>query len=263
MMKKGLMALMASVFLLSSCGTYTGQGAYVGGSFGSILGSAIGGISGGWRGRDVGTLVGMAGGAVVGAAIGAAADQKQAEQVEQYKRDRAQRQRRYDQSGQSESAGVYDDSGFDATNSADDRISFDGAGPTGPVGPVGTAKVESKDVRGRLEIRNIQVLDGDRNGVLRAGEECKISFEVMNHSVNPVYDVQPMVTEVTGNKRIYISPNLHVESIAPHTGIRYTASLLADKKLKDGNAVIRVGVAHGSSQEVVGTQDITIKTSRK
>ena len=121
MMKKGLMALMASVFLLSSCGTYTGQGAYVGGSFGSILGSAIGGISGGWRGRDVGTLVGMAGGAVVGAAIGAAADQKQAEQVEQYKRDRAQRQRRYDQSGQSESAGVYDDSGSDMIISRIDR----------------------------------------------------------------------------------------------------------------------------------------------
>lgn len=263
MMKNTLMALIASAVLLSSCGTYTGQGAYVGGSFGSILGSAIGGIAGGWRGSDVGTIVGMAGGAAIGAAIGAAADQKQAEQVEQYKRERAQRQDRYGQSRRAESAGSYDDSGFDATNSADDRIDFDGAGPTGPVGSVGSTTVEPMTDNAKLEIRNINILDGDRDGVLRAGEECKISFEVMNCSGNPVYDVRPMVTEVTGNKRIYISPNLHVESIPPHTGIRYTASLLADKKLKDGNAVIRVGVAHGSSQDVASNQDITIKTSRK
>lgn len=32
---------------MSSCDTYTGSGAYMGGSIGSILGSAIGGLSGG------------------------------------------------------------------------------------------------------------------------------------------------------------------------------------------------------------------------
>ena len=44
-MKKPLILLFSSALLLSSCGTYTGSGAYVGGSFGSILGSAIGGIA--------------------------------------------------------------------------------------------------------------------------------------------------------------------------------------------------------------------------
>ena len=85
------MMLVGSVLLMSSCGTYTGEGAYAGATFGSILGSAIGGISGGWRGSDVGTVIGMAGGAAVGAAIGAAADQKQAERVEEYHRQRANR----------------------------------------------------------------------------------------------------------------------------------------------------------------------------
>ena len=64
-MKKPLILLFSSVLLLSSCGTYTGSGAYVGGSFGSILGSAIGGIAGGPRGSDIGTIIGMAGGAAV------------------------------------------------------------------------------------------------------------------------------------------------------------------------------------------------------
>ena len=53
MMKKSMMALTASAVLLSSCGTYTGQGAFAGATFGSVLGSAIGGISGGWRGHDM------------------------------------------------------------------------------------------------------------------------------------------------------------------------------------------------------------------
>lgn len=245
-MKKSMIAVTAAVLLASSCGTYTGQGAYVGGSFGSVLGSAIGGIAGGWRGSDIGTVVGMAGGAVIGAAVGAAADQKQAEQMEQYKRERSQRP-------------VIDGSGFDETNSGDDRIDFDGAGP-------GHSSVTTLDAERReagLVIRNVRLVDADHDGVLRAGEECKISFEVMNRSSMTVYDVQPLVSEVTGNKRVHISPNLHVESIAPHSGIRYTATLLADKKLKDGTAVVRVGVAQGDRQYASQTREITVQTSRK
>ena len=57
-MKKLMLSTVCAAFLLSSCDTYTGTGAYAGGTLGSILGSAIGGISGGPRGSDVGTIVG-------------------------------------------------------------------------------------------------------------------------------------------------------------------------------------------------------------
>ena len=69
-MKKSFILLLCPLLLLTGCGTYTGEGAAVGGSFGAILGSAIGGISGGRRGSDIGTLIGVAGGAAIGAAIG-------------------------------------------------------------------------------------------------------------------------------------------------------------------------------------------------
>ena len=59
-MKKFLIFALCSLFLVSSCDTYTGSGAYMGGSIGSILGSAIGGLSGGPRGSDMGTIIGMA-----------------------------------------------------------------------------------------------------------------------------------------------------------------------------------------------------------
>jgi hypothetical protein len=148
-MKKYMLFLALSVLVLSSCGTYTGQGAYAGATFGSILGSAIGGISGGWHGSNVGQVVGMAGGAAVGAAIGAAADKKEAERYEAYQRQREQRRKQksygddiYDDGSNynygranvnksSSHVNVDNDSGFDPSNSGDDRIDFDGAGPNG------------------------------------------------------------------------------------------------------------------------------------
>ena len=48
-MKKVVVLTMGAALLLSSCGTYTGAGAYTGGMFGSMIGSAIGGISGGYK----------------------------------------------------------------------------------------------------------------------------------------------------------------------------------------------------------------------
>ena len=129
-MKKMLFVLAVSTMLLSSCSTYTGQGAYTGATLGSILGSAIGGISGGWHGSHVGEIVGMAGGAAVGAAIGSAADRKEAERYEAYRRQRDQRDaNRSSRYTDDENYSGADDSGFDANNRGDDRIEFDAPGP--------------------------------------------------------------------------------------------------------------------------------------
>ena len=242
-MKKTLIFVMGSMLLLSSCGTYTGQGAYVGGTFGSLLGSAIGGISGGWRGEHVGSLVGLAGGAVVGAAIGSAADQKVQERVAQYERQRNS-DRQY---GDNRQYDYQPDGGYD------DRIDFDAPGP----------RDKSYQTNDAIVIRNARIVDGDHDGVLRAGEECKVMFEIMNRSDKVLFDVQPTVYDVTGNKHIRISPDLHVESIAPKSGVRYTASILAGKKLKNGEVVIRVAVKQGNREIASQVKEIVVPTSRK
>lgn len=264
---------------MSSCGTYTGEGAATGAAFGSILGSAIGGISGGWRGHDIGTVVGMAGGAVVGAAIGAAADQKEQQKYEEYQQQRAQRrnQRQYGYDDQQyRQQGNYDDSGFDASNSGDDRISFDGAGPRDGKGGYTAAVPHTYDptthpaepgysvkYNSLIEICNARFIDADHDGIIRAGEECRITFEIMNRSSLTLYDVQPTVFDVSGNKHIHISPNLHIESIAPNKGVRYTATVLADKKLKDGEAIIRVGVAQGNKEITSQFKEFSLQTRRR
>ena len=157
----------------------------------------------------------------------------------------------------------------------DDRIDFDAPGPRDGRGTYSAAQPRvytptpgadpgySIKYNSQIEIRNARIIDADHDGVLCGGEECKVTFEVMNYSSKTLYDVQPTVFDVTGNKHIHISPNLHVESIAPNSGIRYTASILADKKLKDGTIIIRVAVAQGNREITSQVQEFTVRTQRR
>lgn len=199
---------LVALLVLSSCGTYTGAGAYTGAQFGSVIGSAVGGISGGWRGHEVGKLIGLAGGAAVGAAIGAAVDNANRPDD------------RYE--------GRYDDR---HEGRADDRITMDT-----PMPRAYTANPSA------LEISGLRMVDASRDGQLTRGESAHVVFEIRNTSSQPVYSVQPSVLEISGNKHIHISENILVECIRPHETIRYTAQVKADNGLRNGEAVVRITV---------------------
>ena len=279
-MKKGIVFAMGTVLLLSSCGTYTGSGAITGGGFGAILGSAIGGIAGGPRGSDLGTLIGMAGGAAVGAAIGAQADQKEQQDIHDHYQ-RVQERKARDRSlmiygSSNDNISTNDncnDSGFDETGSGDDRLydfsSDDYTGNYSTSEPTtklpATSSVEdltsAYSYDANIEIVNARFIDEDRNGILGRGETGKIIFEVMNRSDSAVFDVQPCVVEADNNRHIYISPSVHVERIGPGKGIRYTAMVKADNKIKDGNAVFCLSVLQGT-EKISKVTEFSVKTRK-
>ncbi|MDY4556767.1 MAG: hypothetical protein SO468_11410, partial [Prevotella sp.] len=91
---------------------------------------------------------------------------------------------------------------------------------------------------------------------------AKVTFEIMNNSSAVIYGVLPTVVETSGNKHIHISPSILVESIMPGKGVRYTATVRGDKKLKDGTAVIRVAVRQGQNDITSQIKEFTIRTSR-
>lgn len=278
-MKKIFIILLGSSLLLNSCNTYTGSGAYAGSSLGAVLGSAIGGLSGGPRGSDVGTIIGMASGAVIGAAVGSQADNQAQQQAEQ----RAQRSRQnrvYQQHDDTYSYGggystqkstSSNDSGFDSSNSGDDRLyDFNGSDYTGnysaqiPTSSMPSAKVEELGSNlaysPQLEIVNARFVDDNEDRMLNRNETCKIIFEIVNRGSEPVYDVVPTVIETTKNKHIFVSPSIHVEKIAPGKGIRYTAMVKADNRLKNGNACFCVSVIHGD-KAISKVNEFNIPTS--
>ncbi len=276
MKKTMLVGLSATVLLMGSCDTNMGAGAYTGSTLGSILGSAIGGIAQGPRGSDIGTIVGMAGGAIIGGAIGHAQDQKQQAELDQYKRDRAARAAARDarhQAGAPTSLGASQaqpvardtmasatyGSGFDASNSGDDRIydfsSSDYTGDYTAQEPETTMPLQSSvdelaqglKYTPNIEIVNARFVDDNQDGKIQRGELCKIIFEVMNRGTQTIHDVQPTVVEATGNKHLFVSPNMHVEQIEPGRGIRYTAMVKADNRLKNGTAKFCVSVIQGGT----------------
>lgn len=283
-MNKGLIFAVSSAMLLSGCGTYAGAGAYTGSTLGSILGSAIGGLNDGPRGSDIGTIVGMAGGAIVGGAIGAAADQKAQQDVDDHYQDVQQRKARqngyqdgYQNGSQSNNSSTYeqntDDSGFDSTNSGDDRIyDFNGKDYTGnysaqqPTTSLpGSSSVnnltDAYKYTPNIEIRNARFVDDNQDNVIARGELCKVIFEVMNRGNEVLYDIQPTVFEASGNRHVFISPSIHVEKILPGKGIRYTALVKADNSLKNGNVKICISVVQGN-KAIFKVSEFNIPTRR-
>lgn len=263
-MKKGSVIMMGAALLVSSCTTGAGAGAYAGSSLGSVLGSAIGGIVGGPHGSDVGTIFGMAGGAVVGGALGDAAEKKQAQEQHEVLSRRNQRIQR--EKAQHRSAQQYDDDTYasgnsanyvgddfdpsqmvDNSNSGDDRIDFGAPSSSGANAPMSTApssqSVDASRVEqiygnvksdGKLTIRNVRFADSNGDGMLSGDEIGHVSFEIYNETAAPIYNFDPSVVEAEANKRIYISPSVRVENIMPGQGLRYTATVKADRRIKDG-----------------------------
>ena len=273
-MKKVVLMTVCAGMILSSCGSYTGSGMYVGASLGSILGSAIGGISDGPRGSDIGTVVGMVGGAVVGGAIGAKADQDRQNDMDQYKRDKAQRaEARRQQQNTTQESGEAEGSGFDESNGGDDRIydfsSSDYNGNYSAQQPVTTTPdkssvddiAENLEYTPNLEIRNARFVDDNQDGIINAGEVSKVIFEIYNRGGWPVHDVVPTVIETTGNRHLWVSPSIHVETIAPGKGIRYTAMVKADNSLKRGQAQFCVSVVQGN-KAISKVSEFNIPTSK-
>lgn len=266
--------MMGAALLVSSCTTGAGAGAYAGSSLGSVLGSAIGGIVGGPHGSDVGTIFGMAGGAVVGGALGDAAEKKQAQEQHEVlsrRNQRIQREKAHRRSAQqydddtyaSGNSANYVGDDFDPSqmvdnsNSGDDRIDFGAPSPSGANATMGNApmanapmsnaspsqSVDASRVEqiygnaksdGKLTIRNVRFADSNGDGLLSGEEIAQVSFEIYNETDAPIYNFDPSVVEAEANKRIYISPSVRVENIMPGQGLRYTATVKADRRIKDG-----------------------------
>ena len=96
-----------------------------------------------------------------------------------------------------------------------------------------------------MEILNARFVDSNEDNTLNRTETAKVIFEIRNNGAHTLYDVVPTVIETTGNKHIFISPSVHVESIAPGHVIRYTAMVKADNRLKNGTACFCVSVIQG------------------
>lgn len=210
-MKTQILTLLFSTLLLSGCATGrvgSPSGVYAGASIGGTLGNAVGGLigesNGGWRGGYRGSAIGTIVGTIAGAAVGNA-----------------------------------------LTTPRDEKDSYY---PEAKTGAYSRSNVERtrpyiRESLTHLKIRNIRFIDDSRTRSINAGESSKVIFEVMNEGNETIYNVVPLVEQLTDMKYIGISPSVMIEKINPGEGIRYTATIYAGVKLRDGEVTLRVAVS--------------------
>lgn len=126
---------------------------------------------------------------------------------------------------------------------------------------VSSAHVEALSPMENLKIHNIRFIDDSRDHVISPEESSKVIFEIMNEGDTPVFDVVPVVAEMSGTRHLNISPSLMVEEIPPRHGIKYTATITASRYIKDGEAIIRVAVSDVNGKEY-DWKEFTIPTGR-
>ena len=231
-MKKNLIVITLITLIMSSCASgrmgnpnAIAAGAAVGGTLGNAVGGIIGENNRGWRGGYRGSAIGTIVGTIAGAAIGNALTAPRQERV---------------------------DEGFQPITSRGDSYSSSRSANNSPSGAQAPVS--------QLRLQKIRFIDDNRNHTIDAGEKSKIIFEIMNEGKTPIYNVVPIVEQVSKMKHILISPSVMIEEILPGEGIRYTATVAAGERLKDGQITFRVAVSDGKNGEVVDYQDFTLPT---
>ena len=237
-MKKEVSVVLLSALLLSGCASgrmgHPGAimaGASIGGSLGGSIGGLIGDNHNGWRGGYRGSAIGNIVGTLAGAAIGHALSQPRQQEMEE---------------------GAYVPEVRDVYDERDVRQ--------------GQGKKQKRQPQvlpafARLKLDRIRFIDDNRSHEIDAGENSKIIFEIMNEGREPVYNVVPVVKTVGKAKHVHVSPSVMVEEILPGEGIRYTASVYAGERLKEGEVTFCVAVADENG--IIGdSQEFTLPTRR-
>lgn len=200
-------------------------------SVGGMFGSSIGGIINGPRGADKGTIAGM----VIGGAIGAAVTthnnaKKQHSSTNQQSTTRSSNDDVYD----------YDNSNvqFDTYNSDTYK----------KVAAAATSDLAC------LEVTNVKFLDANNNRKLDNDEKAFIVFDIYNRSNKTLYNVTPNIT--CNSSRVAISSAASVASVLPGQGIRYKATIVPIKKLKERPLQFTISFGSGKQRVVAKTFSI-------
>lgn len=211
--------ILALTLLCSGCSTTQVNtrnmaGISTGATVGNMLGSAVGGLigdnKGGWHGAYRGSSIGSILGTVAGASVGYAITSAKHEKKYAEEKDMA-----YGNAPQSRTV--------------------EGTVPHSPLE--------------WLRIENVHFISDDLQQLIRPEGAYKITFEVINKGAECATTVIPKIEETSGKKRLHISPSLVIDQIAPHSGIRYTATVRTGKKIKTGEAIFRISIGDAENRE--------------
>lgn len=109
-----------------------------------------------------------------------------------------------------------------------------------------------------ITIENIRLVEGYSNNCIDADEHSKLIFDIRNVGNDYVYDIAPVIT-VSGTKQIYLSPTAIVSELGPGKAVRYSAEVVATKKLKTGVVDFNISFSNGDQLYTVSSFQIATR----
>lgn len=224
----GIIALCFAL-VFSSCASSNQFGAVAtGASLGGMFGSSIGGLMGGPRGADKGTIAGM----VIGGAIGAATTaQKKKSNTPVVINNDYYTDDTYKASGHSNDVqyGTYNNPQYQSPYAQHSEVMD-------------------------LEVSNIHFLDDNNNQLLDNNEKAFIVFDIRNTSSKTLYNITPNLS--CNSKRVVISAPATIAALLPGQAIRYKASVVAVRRLKQPHVQFTISFGSGKQEVVAKTFEI-------
>ncbi len=220
-MKQYILYTLAAGLLLSSCGTTNQTGAML---TGATIGGNLGSGIGGIIGENRHGWRGEFRGSAIGTIVGTL-------------------------------AGAAIGSAISSSNKEKDTYS---SGKSHTYEPAYERTSNSANLEG-VRIHNIRFVDTDKDHAISSEENSQVVFDVINEGVNTAYNVVPSVQ--TDYRKISVSSSVLIEQIAPGDGIKYTAYLKADSRLKNGNVTIRLTITDDMGKGYA-YQEFTIPVKR-
>ena len=222
-----VLSILSATILLASCassGASTTQvfAAMSGLNAGATLGGAIGGLT---SRSHRGYHMGTTIGALSGAAIGAVATMPRKKRVET-----------------TETVESYE---------APKR-------KRGSFAPTATLSGMRRDVR----VTNVTFRDSSGDGVLQPGEAAIVSYDIINVTPRAISLLVPRMELSAQTKRIHISPMQNIVDVPSGEGVRYSATLTADSRLKSGEAQLTLYLSGDNGASFTEMNTIQIRTKK-
>lgn len=240
---QSIVSLLGLSLLLTSC-SYNQYGAVAtGSSLGGMFGSSIGGLMGGARGADKGTVMGM----VIGGAIGAAttAPRNHNNRTDKKTKDR----RNTNNVPYEEDIYAHESDNVRPSNNQAQDIQFDTYH-----NPIYQSPMAAHNDLAALEVDNVRFLDENNNHRLDYNEKACIVFDITNRGSKTLYNVAPNIS--CNSKRVAISAAASVAAIMPGQGIRYKATVVAVRKIKNQPITFTISFGNGSQTVIAKTLNI-------
>lgn len=123
------------------------------------------------------------------------------------------------------------------------------------------AQPVQKNAIDAIELTNFIYIDSDNDDTIEAGEDCQISFDVVNHGKTTLKNITPIVELISETKGLKIGKMTTISKLDPNTKVTYSVPISANSHLKDGEADFRAYVmdSNGLTSE---SREFTLSTKK-